>query len=59
MTQSEKNPMVEISDMDQNLPPELLTNIFRFLPYSDLKNAILVCRCAIASATSIKATIPV
>lgn len=30
--------------MDQNLPPELLTNIFRFLPYSDLKNAMLVCR---------------
>ena len=37
--------MMEISDMDQILPPELLTNIFRFLPYSDLKNAMLVCRC--------------
>jgi len=36
--------MVEISEMDQNLPPELMNNIFRFLPYSDLKNAILVCR---------------
>jgi len=36
--------MVEISEMDQNLPPELLNNIFRFLPYTDLKNVVLVCR---------------
>ena len=26
------------------LPPELLSKIFGYIPYSDLKNALLVCR---------------
>ena len=33
------------SGLDINrLPPELLTRIFQFLPFSDLNNALLVCR---------------
>ena len=31
-------------NINKKLPPELLTIIFQFLPYDDLKNALLVCR---------------
>ena len=33
-----------IANINQKLPPELLTAIFQFLPYKELKNALLVCR---------------
>ena len=33
-----------IANINEKLPPELLTAIFQFLPYADLKNALLVCR---------------
>ena len=33
-----------IANINEKLPPELLTGIFQFLPYDDLKNALLVCR---------------
>ena len=32
------------NEINSKLPPELLSAIFRFLPFSDLKNALLVCR---------------
>ena len=32
------------ANINSKLPPELLSAIFRFLPFSDLKNALLVCR---------------
>ena len=32
------------ANINLKLPPELLSAIFRFLPFSDLKNALLVCR---------------
>ena len=31
-------------DVVANLAPELLVNIFGFLPFDDLKNATMVCR---------------
>ena len=31
-------------NINMRLPPELLTNIFHFLPFADLNNALLVCR---------------
>ena len=33
-----------IDNISKKLAPELLTAIFQFLPYDDLKNALLVCR---------------
>ena len=36
---------LSIRDINSKLPPELLSCIFGFLPYGDLKNALLVCRC--------------
>ena len=33
-----------IANINQKLPPELLTAIFQFLPFDELKNALLVCR---------------
>ena len=33
------------------LPPELLTHTFQFLPFADLKNALLVCRLVIHDHT--------
>ena len=36
------NPLV--GKLSSKLPPELLSNVFQFLPLSDLKNALLVCR---------------
>ena len=32
------------ANINSKLPPELLSVIFSFLPYSDLKKALLVCR---------------
>ena len=31
-------------DINSRLPPELINTIFDFLPFDDLKNALLVCR---------------
>ena len=31
-------------NINMRLPPELLTKILHFLPFADLKNALLVCR---------------
>ena len=31
-------------NINRRLPPELLTRIFKFLPFSDLNNVLLVCR---------------
>ena len=33
-----------IVNINEKLPPELLTAVFQFLPYDDLKNALRVCR---------------
>ena len=33
-----------VENINSKLPPELLSNIFKFLPFSDLKEALLVCR---------------
>ena len=33
-----------IANINEKLPPELLTAVFQFLPYDDLKNALRVCR---------------
>ena len=33
-----------IANINEKLPPELLTAVFQFLPYDDLKKALLVCR---------------
>ena len=30
-------------NINRRLPPELLTRIFQFLPFSDLNNVLLVC----------------
>ena len=30
--------------INSKLPPELLCSIFQFLPFSDLKQALLVCK---------------
>merc|ERR1711971_23987 len=35
---------LSIRDINSTLPPELLSCIFGFLPFGDLKNALLVCR---------------
>ena len=32
------------SDINSRIPPELLSIIFQFLPFSDLKHALLVCK---------------
>ena len=32
------------ANINSRLPPELLSEIFRFLPFTDLKSALLVCR---------------
>ena len=34
-------------NINRRLPPELLTRIFQFLPFSDLNNVLLVCRLTI------------
>ena len=39
---AEAAPLVNL-----RIPNELLTIIFQFLPFADLKNALLVCRLAI------------
>ena len=31
-------------NINSRLPPELINTIFDFLPFDDLKNALLVCR---------------
>ena len=33
-----------IAKINETLPPEILTAIFQFLPFDDLKKALLVCR---------------
>jgi len=33
-----------LANINSTLPPELLSAIFRFLPFTDLKSALLVCR---------------
>ena len=33
-----------VGNINSRLPPELLSNILEFLPFSDLKEALLVCR---------------
>ena len=33
-----------IANINEKLPPEILTAVFQFLPYDDLNNALLVCR---------------
>ena len=35
---------LSIRDINSSLPPELLSCIFGFLSFGDLKNALLVCR---------------
>ena len=36
-------------EQEDQLPNELLTFIFQFLPFNDLKNALMICRLARAS----------
>ena len=36
-------------EQEDQLPNELLTFIFQFLPFGDLKNVLMVCRLARAS----------
>ena len=33
-----------VGNINSRLPPEMLCNVFHFLPFSDLKEALLVCR---------------
>ena len=44
VVRSEVKLLFECSNMSEKLPPELLTKIFFFLPYTDLKSVLLVCR---------------
>ena len=39
-----KMASLSIRDINSALPPELLSSVFGFLPFADLKNALLVCR---------------
>ena len=43
--QCRTSPRLAASPLSR-LPPELLTIAFQFLPFEDLKNALLVCRLA-------------
>ena len=48
MAESEQTDLeVKMANLSINsaLPPELLSSVFRFLPFADLKNALAVCRC--------------
>ena len=39
-----KMATLSIRDINFALPPEVLSIVFGFLPFDDLKNALLVCR---------------
>ena len=40
----ETKSLFVVGNINSKLPPEMLSNILQFLPFSDLKEALLVCR---------------
>ena len=47
---AEETKSLFVGNINSKLPPEMLSNILQFLPFSDLKVALLVCR-SVSGAT--------
>ena len=41
---SDEKKSVFVTNINSKLPPELLCIVFQFLPFSDLKEALRVCK---------------